>query len=92
VNESAPEYPAVGVYVTVAESVFGVPATQALSVVAPRLPWVGPVTIANVSWHVSGSLPERLTVPAVLKAVVLLVALAVGVVFVGVPSDSVACQ
>src|SRR5438552_1241035 len=64
----------------VAESVFGVPATQALSVIAPRLPWAGMLTMAKVNWHPSGSLPERLTVAGVFWAVVLLVALAVGAV------------
>ena len=61
-----------------AESVFGTPATHALSLIDPRLPWTGPVTIVNVNVHDSGSLPDRLTVAGVSWGVVLLVALAVG--------------
>ncbi len=66
---------------TVAVSVFGEPALQALLAIEPRVPWVGDVTIAKVNSHVSGSLPPRLTVPAVSYGVVLLAGLAVGIVF-----------
>ena len=65
---------------TVALSVFGEPAEQALLAMDPRAPWAGALTIAKVRSHVSGSLPPRLTVPAVSYGVVLLAGLAVGIV------------
>ncbi len=79
-NESAPVALALGVYVTLAVSVFGLPALQGATPMDPRLPFVGGLTIENVSWHVSGSLPARPTTTGVSSVVVALAALAVGAV------------
>ena len=48
VNESAPSKPASGVYSTDAESVFGLPSEQGLSVTGPKPPLAGASTIVNV--------------------------------------------
>ena len=74
---------AVGVYVTVALSELGEPAsTRRRCVIAPRLPFAGVATIENVSSHWLGSVAVRATATGASSLVVADAGEAAGAVFV----------